>query len=99
MLSDPEFLELVTQLQRIRVIDFRELKHRAKALRKNKPRKEKPDYKQVDQNMSFDSVLDVIYLVRYNLVHGSKNIAIPLEQSLVNICYNILLKIYEDDVF
>ena len=96
--NDAEFRNLILRLRPTRVINFMEFKYRARALRDGKPRRDKPTHKQIRRTNEFASVIDVIYLVRCNLVHGSKNIEEPMEQELVELCYNILLKLYEDDI-
>lgn len=98
MENDEKFMILFNQLQNIRVINFLELKRRAKAIREGRQRQNQPEYKQIRRGGEFSSLVDVIYLVRCNLVHGSKFIEHPMEIDLVDICYDILFKLYCDDI-
>ena len=96
--NDNEFVILFNQLQNVRVINFLEFKKRAKAIREGTQRQDQPEFKQIRRGREFSSLMDVIYLVRCNLIHGSKNIEQPGEIELAEICYYILLKLYRDDI-
>jgi len=95
--TNQNFTALVNKLSRIRVINFMEFKYREKARRENRTRQDKSDFKQV-QNGDFSSLIEVIYLVRCNIVHGSKNIERQNESNLVDLCFQILMELYRPDI-
>lgn len=98
MTDDIEFQTFFNRLRSIRVINFQEIKRQLKAEREDRQRKKQPTYKKINRTREFSSLIDMIYLVRCNLVHGSKNIEQSMELGLIELCYNIMLKLYREDV-